>query len=230
MVDYRGVSPVVVKNLTPGEHQVRTSKMGYFDNNSTQVIGSDKRESIHVIRIGNDGSGEVLNTTFIGHDQERNLDYFMAESPDGLSTFGLASISKGGNLFRLLYLVIAQSVIPQTGGSSGNSGGVGGGGGSSIKSSVPPPTPVQTLTQGPTQTSLPTIPPGAKGSGSQVTGSPTSTKPPTPSLTPTPTNTHPYSPIPDPAPIMVLLKNLSVVFVVVLVTLVFYLRWHKREQ
>jgi hypothetical protein len=29
---------------------------------------------------------------------------------------------------------------------------------------------------------------------------------------------------------IVLLKNLSVVFVVVLVTLVFYMRWNKREQ
>jgi beta propeller repeat protein len=215
---YMGISPVVVTNLTPGEHQVKISKGGYYDTISTQVTGSDKRESIHVIRIGDDDAGEVLNTTFIGHDQERNLDIFLAESPNGLSTFGLASLSKSGNLFRLLYLVIAQSVQPQTGGS-------GGGTSSGVGNPAPNPTPVTTLTQGPMQTTLPTI--TQKAPESPTTTKPTGTGPlPTtgvPPVTPTVTPEQELNP-------MVLLKNLSVVFVVVLVTLVFYLRWNKREQ
>ncbi len=130
---------------------MKISKDGYYDTISTQVIGSDKRESIHVIRIGDDGAGEVLNTTFIGHDQERNLDIFMAESPNGLSTFGLASLSEGGNLFRLLYLAIAQSVQPQTGGSGG------GGFSSGVAGLGATPTPAPTQTKGTTPTPIPTI-------------------------------------------------------------------------
>ena len=222
--DYVGVSPVVVTNLTPGEHQVKVSKIGYHDNISTQVIGSDKRDSIHVIRIGDDGSGEVLNTTFIGHDQERNLDYFMAESPNGLSTFGLASLSRSGNIFRLFYLSIAQVVNQQTGG-----GGGGGGGGGPIGSLVPTLTPVPTLTQGSTLTPVPTVTPKPEETGPKVTGSQMPTPPTTtPSEQPTPPSEGNGNG--DVPAVMVLLRNLAVISVVIIITVIFYFKWRKKEE
>jgi len=81
------------------------------------------------------------------------------------------------------------------------------------------------LTQGPTLTTLPTI--TQKAPESQPTTKPTGTGPLPTTGVPTVTPTITYENEPNP---MVLLRNLSVVFVVVLVTLVFYLRWNKREQ
>jgi hypothetical protein len=200
---------------------LRTSKAGYRDNLSTLIIGSDKRESIHVIRIGDNGSGEVLNTTFIGHDDEQNLDFFMAESPNGLSTFGLASLSKSGNLFRLFYLTIAQSVQANTGGS--------GGGGGYIGRQAETPTTIPTPTPAPTLTSRETITPSTTGTGSEVprTTAPTThpTSQPTQTSTVTPTDGGGW----EWPPYLVLLRNLSVVFAVIFVAVAFYLRWNKRE-
>lgn len=229
--DYRGVSPIVVTNLTPGEHQVKISKIGYYDTISTQMMGSDTRDSIHVIRIGDDGSGEVLNTTFIGHDQERNLDYFMAESPNGLSTFGLASLSRSGNLFRLFYLTLAPIVKSQNSGvSGGSSGGVSGSGSSTgVAGLGVSATPVPPQTKGPTLTPLATLPPGAMGSGSPVTGTPTATLPPAiPSEQPT--NSSGGNGNGDVSTAMVLLRNLSVISAVIVITGIFYFRWRKEEE
>jgi PKD repeat protein len=219
---YVGVSPVVVTNVSEGPHQVRATLSGYKDNISTLEIDRDQRNSIHVIRIGDDGSGEVLDTTFIGHDPERNLDFFRAESPNGLSTFGLASLSGSGNLFKLLYLAIAQAAKPQYGGANGPGGGGGGGTFSEVRT----PTTVPTLTPSPTLTPLPTISQGPTG---------TSSPPPSPPSypgTPFPTEVPPVTPTDDggtPLPALVILKNLAVVFGVIFVTLVLYLRWNKRE-
>lgn len=220
---YMGVSPIVITNLTPGEHQLRTSKDGYRDNLSTLIIGSDKRDSIHVIRIGDNGSGEVLNTTFIGHDDEQNLDFFMAESPNGLSTFGLASLSRSGNLFRLFTIAVTQYVQ-----GSGGGGGAGGGGGNigglaTTPTTIPTPTPVPTLTL------RPPAPTESQGSGSEVAGTTVSTTPPPSEPTQTSTSTQEDGEGWEWPPYLVILRNLSVVFAVIFVAVVFYLRWNKRE-
>src|SRR5690606_14240485 len=161
---YMGVNPIIVTNLSPGEHQLMITKNGY-KNVSTLTTRSDKRDSIHVIRIGDNGSGEVLNTTFIGHDPGQNVDYFMAESPNGLSTFGLASLSRSGSIFQMLYLSISGAV------KNSRSGGGGGGGGtySGVAGAGTTATPVATQTPEPTLTPHTTI--------TGITSSPTAPQP-----------------------------------------------------
>ena len=225
---YMGVSPLVITNLTPGEHQLRTSKAGYRETISTLTVGSDKRDSIHVIRIGDDGSGEVLNTTFIGHDDNQSLDYFMADSPNGLSTFGLASLSRSGSIFQMLYLTISSYVNPQSGSAAVGGGGGGGGtysGVAGLGTSATPvatPTPDATLTPRPTITSAePTSSPNAPPS------TVTDTYPPTQETFTSPNITGQASP-PVTGTAMILVRNLAVVAVVALVTVIFYFRWKKQ--
>ena len=214
---YAGTTPVIVGNLSPGPHEILLSRSGYETKTLTMEV-RDERDSIHVIRIGDDGSGEVLNTTFIGHDPERNLDFFRAESPHGLSTFGLASLSKSGNVFQMIYLMISSVV---GGGSSG--GGSTGGNPEWLAAAVKTPTPVTTPVQDSRLSPLPTV--TSTGDG-RTTGTPV----------PDPTDTIPDGRDPGINPpgvapwgpaTLVLLKNLSVVSVVILVTVVFYLRWKR---
>jgi hypothetical protein len=47
-------------------------------------------DSIYIVRLGDDGKQQVLQTRFIGYDEKGNM-IFEAESPDGLSVFGLVS-------------------------------------------------------------------------------------------------------------------------------------------
>ncbi len=214
---YTGLTPLVVTNLTPGEHQIRINKDGYRDNITNLIIGSDKRDSIHVIRFGDDGSGEVLDTTFFGHDTEQNLDYFMAESPNGLSTFGLASLSKSGSIFQMFYLFLSGVV---KGGGGGTSSGVAGLGTSATP--VATPTPAATLTPHPTN-------PSAEPTSSPTTPQPVDTKTfSSPDDTPTPPGDTVPGPSPETGTAMILVRNLAVVAVVALVTVIFYFRWKKQ--
>jgi len=221
---YMGVSPLVITNLTPGEHQLRTSKAGYRETISTLTVGSDKRDGIHVIRIGDDGEGEVLNTTYIGHDDIQNLDFFMGESPHGLSTFGLASLSRSGSIFQMFYLLLSGIV-------KGGSSGFGGGGNNpdGVNRPATTATPVPTEIPGTPLTLLPTIP------STGITSSPTTSQPTTTGTTPplpeppSPTSTGSNFP-PDIGPAMALLRNLAVVAVVALITVIFYFRWKKSGE
>jgi beta propeller repeat protein len=100
---------------------------------------------IKVIRIGDDDYGQVLPTVYISTDIGTNMATFEAESPRGLSKFGLSGITGTGNPLQLVYLSVTQPTpgptpeptppptqAPPSGGSgsSGSSGGGGGGGGS----------------------------------------------------------------------------------------------------
>lgn len=218
---YTGVTPISIEEgFSAGNHTVVLKKSGYRDQ-TFPITLDDKRNHIHVIRIGDDGSGEVLNTTFIGHDPERNLDFFRAESPNGLSTFGLASLSRSGNLFQMIYLAIS-SVIGGGGGGSRTSSGLAGAGST--------PTPI--TTQAPTLVPTPLTTATLSGNGADGSGPPAGT-PDTPVPTEQPPDEgNPVTTFPGIFPsapaTMVLLKNLSVVFVVILVTVVFYLRWKRR--
>jgi hypothetical protein len=183
----------------------------------------DKRDSIHVIRIGDDGTGEVLNTTFIGHDPIRNVDLFKAESPHGLSTFGLASLSKSGNIPQLVNLVISGAA---------HASGVGGGGGwgSSASTSLgsvqetTAPTPVaqelaETLSPSPEERTAP-----------EITLQSVDTAAPEEPALPVTSEEQGVSPIGslvEGTSSLIILRNLSVVFVVIFVSLVFYLRWKR---
>ncbi len=64
-------------------------------------------------RIADDGnSGQVLPTTYLYTDPVNNLDYFEADSPLGLSTFGISSLSGNNNPFQIIAFVAAQVISP----------------------------------------------------------------------------------------------------------------------
>jgi beta propeller repeat protein len=209
---YYGITPINVTSLDPGLHNVTLFQGSYQPKTFTMVV-ADERDSIHVIRIGEDGSGEVLNTTFIGHDPVRNLDFFRAESPKGLSTFGLASLSKSGSIFQILYLVLQDIFV----------GGHGGGGDGVTNvaqpAATPTPVPSKIPTKVPTAHPTMTFTTGPAVDDPGTTPIPTDTPP-----TPPGNGTGPKSPVPP------VLKDLAVIGVVIIVTAVFYFRWKRREE
>ena len=224
---YRGKSPITVTGLVPGTHQMMLSLEGYLDEKYTFRI-RDERDSIKILKIGDDGTAEVLNTTFVYHDPVQNLDYFQAYSPHGGSKFSVSALGGPGSIFQMLYLTISSYVKPQSGSAAVGGGGGGGGTYSGVAglgiSSTPvaTPTPDATLTPRPTITSAePTSSPNAPPSTL------TDTNPTTQETFTSPNNTGQASP-PVPGTAMILVRNLAVVAVVALVTVIFYFRWKKQ--
>ena len=69
---------------------------------STWVASHGGRNTIYIERITDDSqTGEVLKTQYTGSDPGQNLDYFEADSPRGLCTFGISALSGSGNPFQL---------------------------------------------------------------------------------------------------------------------------------
>jgi len=128
--DFLGLAPVYLpSNLSAGNYTLTIAKVGYPD--MEQVISlEDKRDSIRVIRISDDGTGEVLPVKFLYHDSLTNLDIFSAESPNGLSTFGIVTTSHKGSPIQVFYLTLSK-MISSSGGGGGSPGGSGGGNGES---------------------------------------------------------------------------------------------------
>ena len=62
-----------------------------------------------------ENSGQILPTTYLYTDPVNNLDYFEADSPSGLSTFGLSSLTGNNNPFRLITFTIANIINPSGG-------------------------------------------------------------------------------------------------------------------
>lgn len=63
---------------------------------------------IYIWRVsGDESEGEIRPTTFRGTNPALNLDYYEAESPRGLSTFGISSFSGNNNPFQLITFVLA---------------------------------------------------------------------------------------------------------------------------
>jgi hypothetical protein len=72
-------------------------------------------------KLSDDGtSGQILPTTYMYSDPVNNLDYFEADSPQGLSTFGLSSFTGNNNPFQMVAFVAAQAVNSATGGGGQN--------------------------------------------------------------------------------------------------------------
>jgi beta propeller repeat protein len=228
-----GYTPLTIgEGLSPGNHTVTLFRSGFYPKTVIITI-DDKRDSIHVIRIANDGSGDVLNTTFIGHDSERNLDFFRAESPNGLSTFGLASLSRSGNIFQIIQLTASKAVGP-SGGGGGGGGGDDGGATSTKSTTTTSTTPVSTVTATAQPTAFPTQAPAT----TIETQASTATQPEV-TAAPGETAVQPASGQQGSSPIgflttgtssIIFLKNLSIVFVVIFVTIVFYYRWKRKEE
>ncbi|MFA4848463.1 MAG: fibronectin type III domain-containing protein [Methanoregula sp.] len=49
-------------------------------------------DAIRIVRMGDDGTSEVLQTSFVGYDSDSSYLIFRAASPKGLSTFGLVAV------------------------------------------------------------------------------------------------------------------------------------------
>ncbi|MDD1683730.1 MAG: PKD domain-containing protein [Methanoregula sp.] len=82
--------------------------------NATWVAIKEGRDGIYIEHIFEDRTlGEVLPTRYLSHDPVLNLDYFEADSPHGLSTFGLSALSGSGNPLQLVTLTIASHVSPE---------------------------------------------------------------------------------------------------------------------
>jgi beta propeller repeat protein len=75
----------------------------YLSVNSSWVTD---RSKVWVIRIGDDGTGEVLPTQFFGEDTVHNLDIFSAYSPRGPSRFALTILSQAGNPLQIIVLIV----------------------------------------------------------------------------------------------------------------------------
>jgi PKD repeat protein len=88
-------------------------------------------------RIADDGnSGQILPTTFLNTDQVNNLAYYEADSPQGMSTFGLSSLSGNNNPFQIIAFVATNVISPSNNPASVAIGEGGKGGGSSSAQTV----------------------------------------------------------------------------------------------
>jgi beta propeller repeat protein len=222
---YRGRSPVTVTGLSDGLHEVNITYAGYYPVNYSVVL-TGVRDSVGVMRIGDDGQGDLLPAEFLYHDPGTDMDYFKVSSPKGLSRFSLVTLGKSGNIFQLVYLTLQNAV---SGGTAGGGGGGGyGGSGSGVASQeanpVANPTSIQDTGIMPKETkaavSVDEVPPAAAQSLS-------------PAAENTPAGTGDAMqagevPVVNPLPFtMALLKNLSIVFLVFFITIVLYVRWKR---
>lgn len=147
-----GTTPLFLpSDLSGGNHNITLTRKGYNDE-VRNVTLEEKHDSIRVIRIAEDGSGEILAAEFLYHDPLNNLDYFRAESPHGFSTFGVVSVSDAGNPIQIIFLAL-QELLPKL------LAGAGGGGGHSLpppaSGNVPSPTTIATTNGVPTV--IPTV-------------------------------------------------------------------------
>jgi hypothetical protein len=74
----------------------------------------DPTSTIFIWRIADDHTtGQILPTTYISNDPVNNLDYFSADSPLGMSTFGISAFTGNNNPFQLVTFAIAAYIQPQ---------------------------------------------------------------------------------------------------------------------
>jgi beta propeller repeat protein len=142
--------------ITDSAYEIRflTSNMGIITNmtlnftvNSSWVA---ERSKVWIVRLGDDRSGEVLPTNFVGEDLPRQLDVFSAYSPRGSSRFALATLPRTGNPLQIIVLIVQQ--LFHVGGDTSDGG-------------IPTTTPTQTPTPTTTPAPVPTTPAPAGGIG-----------------------------------------------------------------
>jgi hypothetical protein len=67
--------------------------------------------NVSIWRISDDGTtGQVLQTEYLYSDPVDSLDFFTANTSQGLSTFGLSSLTGGNNPFQLITLTIISVI------------------------------------------------------------------------------------------------------------------------
>ncbi|NYT20523.1 MAG: PKD domain-containing protein [Methanomicrobiales archaeon] len=225
--EYRGSTPLTVTGLFPGPHELMLNRERCIPETRTFYI-RDNRDSIRILRLCDDGSAEVLDTSFIFHDPVSNRDYFSARSPDGFSRFAVSALGGPGNPLQIIYLTISGAVSPP---SSGGGGGGGGGPSTSTGPATSEVTPEGTVspppsTMGPVDTDSP---PTEEGPDSEIISPPPAETPQAKESAVTPTSGEQgfLGSLVEPTSSLITLKSLSVIFVVIFVTVVFYLRWKR---
>jgi len=127
--------------------------------NESWVTEKGGHNQIYIEHIFENGTmGEVLPTPYLLQDPMQNLDYFEADSPHGLSTFGLSALSGSGNPLQLITLTVT-SHVPQPAPNNNPASDSDTGGNSAARAAG---TPVITLTPNVTAspTPVPTVDPG----------------------------------------------------------------------
>ncbi len=226
---YRGLTPLSVTELSPGWHNLTLTRTGYEPEERMFRI-RDNRNSIKILRVGDDGKAEVLNTTFMYHDSTKNMDYFQAYSPKGFSRFAVSALGGPGNIFQIIQLTATKVIGPSGGGGGGSSDY--GGSTTTTTSTTSSTTPVVTVTAAPKATTLPDQSPPTAFETQVPSGIPPEVTAATGETAgqPEPGQGSPFSIITGGTSSMIFLKNLSIVFVVIFVTMLFYLRWRRRED
>lgn len=219
--DCIGNTPLILpSDLPAGIHNITTIKKNY-DEKVWNVTLEDKKDSIHVIRVTDEGSYEILTAEFLHHDPLENLDYFRVESPQGFSTFGVVSVSEAQNPIQIIFLTL-QELLPKL---------LAGGGGGGWSGSPPSPgDPVPSSTTIPAKAGIPREIPTITNTGtpasthvSDITGVATAGPTETSDLTPVQTNHgEGGSFIP-----FTVIQGIAIVSGVILVVSVLFLRWQK---
>jgi hypothetical protein len=81
--------------------------------NSSWRSGQDPTSIIFFWRISDNGTlGQILDTIYLSTDPVNNIDYYEADSPLGMSTFGISSFTGNNNPFQLITLAAASYIQP----------------------------------------------------------------------------------------------------------------------
>jgi PKD repeat protein len=110
----------------------------YMSVNSTWASSlRDPTGILFIWRIADDGnSGQILPTTYLGSDPVNNIAYYEADSPLGLSTFGISSFTGNNNPFQIIAFV-ATNVVNQAANAQISSGtGSGSSTGTSVSANI----------------------------------------------------------------------------------------------
>jgi PKD repeat protein len=74
----------------------------------------DPTSTVFIWRISDYGNtGQILPTQYLSTDPVNNLDYYEADSPLGMSTFGLSAFTGNNNPFQLITLAVAAYIAPE---------------------------------------------------------------------------------------------------------------------
>ncbi|HQK56131.1 MAG TPA: PKD domain-containing protein [Methanolinea sp.] len=223
--EFVGVTPLFLPdNLPAGNHTLTIYRSGYQEE-LRNVTLEEKRESIRVIRIADDGSYEILPVSFLFHDEIRNLDYFSTESPHGFSTFGVVSASHAGSPIQIFYLILSK-LFSSAGTSSSTSSS------QAIKTSdsigSPAPAPMVIPPERSPSEQIPTVietpPYGTPPTVTTLPTSPLSSPTETPGADQIPKN--PEAVFPSVIGYS-FVRNVAIVFGIVLVAAILVLRWRK---
>ena len=108
-------------------------------NSSWRTLIGDPTSTIFIWRIADDGrSGQILPTKYLYSDPVNNLDYFEANSPLGLSTFGISSLTGNNNPFQVITFIAAAVISSPGNPGPAAMGGTKGGTSAAVQTTIAP--------------------------------------------------------------------------------------------